>query len=202
MGTRVLLHTCCAPCAAPVVERLRGKWEVTLFFYGPNIHLGEEYLRRLEAARALSRETGTPLVEGRDDTAEWFRRTRGREGEKEGGIRCEICIHMRLEETARTARDGDYDAFATTLTVGPRKRAEVVNSLGARISGKYGVWFLSEDFKKKGGFQRSLEMSREMGLYRQSYCGCLYSLRASAPRTPPTSPGDRQSLLRGPGGGG
>lgn len=176
MRPRVLLHACCGPCAAPVVERLGSEYEVTVLFYGPNIQPEEEYGRRLEAMKVLARAMGIRLVEGRYDVEEWRARVRGYEEEPEGGARCTVCHRLRLEETARQAKEGGYDCFASALTVGPKKSAEAINGVGAELSGEYGLWYIAEDFKKRDGFKRSLEMSRELGLYRQGYCGCMYSL--------------------------
>lgn len=174
---RMLLHICCAPCSTHVVEKLRDSYDVTGFFYNPNIHPDGEYERRLATARTYARSTGLELLEGEYEVARWMEATRGLESEPEGGARCPLCYRLRLEETALRAKAGGYEYFATTLTISPRKKAGVINPIGMEIAVKYGLNFHADDFKKKDGFKRSVEMSREHGLYRQDYCGCVYSMR-------------------------
>lgn len=171
---RVLLHACCGPCAAGAVERLE---RPVLFFYNPNVHPAEEYLRRLEAARELARRLGLELIEGPYEPERWWEAVRGLEGEPEGGRRCAVCFELRLRRTALLARQGGFEAFTTTLTVSPHKDARVIHAIGRRLAEEVGVRFLAEDFKKRDGFKRSCEISRAYGLYRQRYCGCALSLR-------------------------
>lgn len=172
---KMLLHVCCAPCSTHVIQRLRESYDVTGFFYNPNIHPRDEYERRLDTASVYAKKIGLDLLEGEYNVEKWMTATKGLEDEPEGGARCAICYRLRLEETAKRARAGGYDYFATTLTISPRKKAEVINPLGMEMAARYGVNFHTEDFKKKDGFKRSVEMSREHGLYRQDYCGCIYS---------------------------
>ncbi|MFQ5816192.1 MAG: epoxyqueuosine reductase QueH [Candidatus Hydrothermarchaeaceae archaeon] len=171
----LLLHICCAPCSTHVVEKLMGSYDVTGFFYNPNIHPRDEYVHRLETARGYAGKIGVELLEGEYDVERWMEATRGYENEPEGGARCPICYRLRLEETAKRAKAGGYDYFATTLTISPHKKAAVINPIGMEMAEKYGVNFHGEDFKKKDGFGHSVEMSKEHGLYRQEYCGCVYS---------------------------
>lgn len=171
---KVLLHICCGVCAAPVVERLMCDGHtVTGFFYNPNIHPVDEYEKRIEEARKAARQLGIELVEGLYDRERWFESVKGLEYEPEGKGRCEVCFRLRLEKTYEYLRKKMFGAFTTTLTVSPVKDALMVNAIGREIGGDK---FISADFKKKGGYQRAIELSKEWGLYRQHYCGCIYSL--------------------------
>ena len=171
---KVLLHICCGVCAGSVVERLMCEGHtVTGFFYNPNIHPVDEYKRRLEAARAVARQLDFELVEGPYDRENWFERVKGQEQESEGGARCETCFRMRLEKTHEYFRKkGDFRYFTTTLSVSPKKDALAVNRIGCEIGGDR---FMTANFKTKDGFLRSTELSRQWELYRQHYCGCIYS---------------------------
>ncbi|RMF89991.1 MAG: recombinase [Methanobacteriota archaeon] len=172
---KLLLHICCAPCSTEVIERLKGDYDVTGFFYNPNIHPRREYGFRLKELERFSKKAGFPFITGDYDLKRWFRLVRGLEKEPEGGRRCEVCFRMRLEETAREAAAAGFDVFTTTLTISPHKDAETINSIGRELEEEYGVRFLVADFKKKDGFKRSVEHSRRHGLRRQDYCGCVYS---------------------------
>ena len=171
---KVLLHICCGVCASSVAERLMcDGHRVTGFFYNPNIHPADEYQKRLAAAAETARQLGFELVEGPYDRQNWFQLVKGKEYEPEGGARCELCFIMRLKKTYEYFSKGMFDAFTTTLTVSPLKDAELVNKIGREMGGER---FICADFKKKGGFARATELSRQWGLYRQNYCGCIYSL--------------------------
>ncbi len=171
---KIVLHICCAVCAAGVVEKLTSEGhEVHGFFYNPNIHPQEEYQKRLEAARSVAEELKFPLEEGPYTPEEWFTATKSLENEPEGGQRCEVCFRFRLQKTFLHLLDGGGDAFATTLTVSPHKSAVVINRVGQDIGGDR---FLARDFKKQAGFQRATELARKWALYRQHYCGCVYSM--------------------------
>ena len=180
---RLFLHSCCAPCSSYVLEYLSRYFEITDFFYNPNIFPREEYEKRTEELKRLIEEM--PLVhkpvfvEGRYCPEEFFEMAKGLEQAPEGGERCFHCYRMRLEETARMAAEGGYDYFATTLTISPLKNARWLNDIGCRLAGQYGIPYLVSDFKKKNGYKRSVELSALYGLYRQDYCGCVYS-RAEA----------------------
>ncbi len=172
---KILLHICCGVCAAGVAERLiQEGHEVFGFFYNPNIHPLEEYQRRLEVAREVAGRLNFPLEEGPYTPADWFRQTAALAGEPEGGKRCEICFRIRLEAAYLRMKEQGGDAFATTLTVSPHKSAAVVNRVGREVEGKS---FLVRDFKKQDGFKRAIELARTWDLYRQNYCGCIYSAR-------------------------
>lgn len=171
----LLLHVCCAPCATHVVQLLKHDFEVTLYFYNPNIHPQEEYERRLKEMRVLAEKIGVKFVQDKYDLERWFKATKGYEEEREGGKRCEICYRLRLEQTARFAIEHGYDCFTTTLSISPHKKAAVLNSIGEDLACRYGLNFYSADFKKKDGYKISCQLSKEYGLYRQDYCGCIYS---------------------------
>lgn len=168
---RLLLHACCAPCSSACLERLTGAFRVTAFYYNPNISPEAEYVKR---AAELMRIWPDSVVADYDPAA--FREIgRGLEREPEGGARCAKCYELRLGETARRAREEGYDYFCTALSVSPYKDAGKLNAIGRALEAETGVKWLASDFKKKGGYARSVALSRELGLYRQDYCGCVFS---------------------------
>jgi predicted adenine nucleotide alpha hydrolase (AANH) superfamily ATPase len=177
---KLLLQCCCGPCSSYVLEYLTEYFELTLLFYNPNIQPETEYDRRLYWFRHVAERYSGRLAimdcgyRGADFTAV----VHGLEREPEGGARCEVCFRLRLRETARLAAQGGFDFFCTTLTVSPHKDAERINAIGLALEGEFGVAWLPSDFKKRGGFQRANTLAREYGLYRQRYCGCLFSLAA------------------------
>ena len=175
----LLLHSCCAPCSSYVLEYLSQYFSITLFYYNPNIYPPTEYEHRVEEQQRLIRSL--PAVHpisfcpGPYDSDRFYELTRGMENVPEGGERCTVCFRLRLEETARQARAHGFDFFGTTLTVSPHKDAQRLNAIGAELAQQYGVRWLPSDFKKREGYKRSIELSKQYGLYRQEYCGCLYS---------------------------
>lgn len=178
---RLLLHACCAPCSSYCIEYLSEYFDITVFWFNPNIYPYEEYMKRREE---IKRFIGSVPVKGKLDFSEadydsslFFGTVKGFESSPEGGERCELCFRLRLEETAKTAKKGGFDFFTTTLTISPLKNAALLNRLGQEIGEKYGVEYLLSDFKKKNGYKRSIELSAMYGLYRQNYCGCVYSKR-------------------------
>ena len=175
----LLLHSCCAPCSSAVLEVVTQYFDVTVFYFNPNITPAEEYAKRVCELERLLREAVYPhppkLTEGRYDSSEFFAVAKGLESLPEGGERCAKCYRLRLEETARVAAAGHYDYFTTTLSVSPYKNAEKLNTIGGELARQYGVNYLYSDFKKKNGYKRSIELSAQYGLYRQNYCGCVYS---------------------------
>lgn len=177
VSVRLLLHTCCAPCSTWAIELLRREHDVTCLFYNPNIEPPEEYDRRLAEAERYCESAGISIVEGDYDVAAWRESVLGFEDDPEGGQRCDICFRLRLEETARQAKGQGFDAFTTTLTISPHKDADRINEIGQYISKAVGINFLSFNLKKNDGFKKSVEMSRQHGLHRQDYCGCVYSRR-------------------------
>ena len=182
-GKRLLLHACCAPCSSYVLYYLCSTFEITVFYYNPNITSDAEYQKRAAEEKRFIDELnakGIPAypiryMDGHYDSAEFLSAVRGYENCPEGGERCAICFRMRLSETARMAAEGKYDYFATTLTLSPLKNAELLNEIGLEEGAKYGANYLPSNFKKKDGNKRSIELSKEYGLYRQDYCGCCFS---------------------------
>ena len=178
---RLFLHSCCAPCSSYVLEYLSKYFEITVFFYNPNISPKEEYEKRVEEIRRMIGEMNfihpVKLVEGTYDPQIFFRMAKGLEQVPEGGERCFRCYRLRMEEAAKAARDGGYDYFTTTLSISPLKNAQKINEIGEELAEIYGVAHLPSDFKKKNGYKRSIELSHEYDLYRQNYCGCVFSKR-------------------------
>ncbi|MDY4692397.1 MAG: epoxyqueuosine reductase QueH [Blautia sp.] len=177
----LFLHSCCAPCSSYVLEYLSRYFSITVFYYNPNIYPREEYDKRVREIERLVEEMEfihpVQLVEGRYDPQEFFSMAKGMEDVPEGGERCFKCYRLRMEEAARLAREGGYDYFTTTLSISPLKNAAKINEIGEELAEIYQVSHLPSDFKKKNGYKRSIELSHEFGLYRQNYCGCVYSRR-------------------------
>lgn len=176
---RLLLHVCCAPCSSYCLEYLSRYFLITVYYYNPNISIKEEYLHRLHEEQRLVSEMDfvnpVTVVEGRYEPREFFEAVRGLEQEPEGGRRCEKCFALRLDSAAQMARDGGYDYFTTTLTISPLKNARMLNEIGAAAGETHGVKWLYSDFKKKEGYKRSIVLSKKYNLYRQNYCGCIFS---------------------------
>lgn len=193
---RVFLHSCCAPCSSYCMEYLRRYFEVTVFYYNPNIMQEEEYRKRVAEQKRLIdaynqlgetiAETGTgakeiltlrkiSFTEGKYDVDNYLQAVKGLEDAPEGGSRCGRCFELRLRETARVAKEMGMDYFTTTLTISPLKNAQLINEIGNRIGEEFGIAFLPSDFKKNNGYLRSIELSKEYDLYRQNYCGCDFS---------------------------
>ena len=196
---RLLAHICCAPDAAYVIGLLAERYEVSGFFYNPNIHPPGEYALRLGETRRVAARLGIPLIEEEYDESRWFRLTEKHKDEPEKGRRCDICYAVRLERTARAAAAGGFDYFTTIMSLSPWKKAAVLNRIGRMFGRRLGVRFLEADFKKKDGFRRSVELSKGLGLYRQDYCGCLYSLRERQSRLGKCSPSPPPSPAAGGG---
>lgn len=172
---RLLLHVCCGPCATAVIERLQADHELTLLWYNPNIQPAEEHELRLQAARKVAQALDLALVELPGGEDEFAALCAGREADPEGGERCRLCYGLRLRQACAYAAAQGIELVATTLTISPHKAAATVNEVGSRMAQEAGVSFLAADFKRAGGFQRSVALSRTLGLYRQRYCGCLCS---------------------------
>lgn len=173
----LLLHCCCGPCATAVYERLQEEYEVTCYWFNPNIQPKAEFDRRLESMKTVAEEMGFELIIEQGGEQEWQKAIAGLEDEPEGGRRCDVCFQVRLEYAAKKAEELGCDFFTTTLTVSPHKPAQHVNPYGEEAAQGRNTEFLAGDFKKKDGFKRSVELSKEMNLYRQTYCGCIYSKR-------------------------
>ena len=175
---RVLLHACCAPCASHCLSELAGKTRVTVYFYNPNLSDREEYEKRRAELLRLIGETGwADALDCAYAPEDFAAVAAGYEDAPEGGARCARCFRLRLEHTAAAAKENGYDLFGTTLTLSPLKNAELINRIGFEAGERYGVEYLPPDFKKRGGYQHSLDLSREHCLYRQNYCGCAFSKR-------------------------
>ena len=175
-GETLLLHSCCAPCSSYCLEQVAPRLKTTVFYYNPNLDSREEYEKRKSEQKRLLSETGLADFLDCDYLHEEFEEiATGYENEKEGGARCERCFKLRLECTAKAAKENGYFAFGTTLTVSPLKNAQLINKLGFEIAEKFGVQYMPSDFKKRGGYLRSIELSKQHSLYRQNYCGCEYS---------------------------
>ncbi len=179
----LLLHSCCAPCSSSVLERLTADFDVTVLYYNPNIYPAEEFEKRLAEQKKLLTQmpAGVSFLESEYAPEEFFAAVRGLEQEPEGGARCAVCFRQRLERCAELAAKHGFDFFTTTLTVSPLKDAELLNRIGQDAAEKYGTRFFPSDFKKRDGYLRSLRLSEEYGLYRQNYCGCIFSHRADRP---------------------
>ena len=176
---RLLLHACCAPCSSATLERLAEHFELTILYYNPNIDPPAEYHRREAELERFVEEAGYrfPVVELPYEPREFYDAVKGLEQEPEKGARCTICYRLRLEQTARYAAEHGFDWFCTTLSISPLKDPVRINDLGAQLGAQYGVRFLPSEFRKKDGYKRSLQLSAEYGLYRQEYCGCVFSRR-------------------------
>lgn len=183
---RLFLHACCAPCSSYVLEYLSRFFSITVFFYNPNISPKEEYDKRVVEMRRLLAEMEflhpVTLVEGEYRPEDFYAMARGLENVPEGGERCFKCYRLRMEEAARLAKEGGYDYFTTTLSISPLKNAGKINEIGQELEHIYQVEHLPSDFKKKNGYKRSIELSHEYGLYRQNYCGCVFSKRENEER--------------------
>ena len=175
---RVLLQACCAPCASHCLSELAGKTRVTVYFYNPNLSDREEYEKRRAELLRLIGETGwADALDCAYAPEDFAAVAAGYEDAPEGGARCARCFRLRLEHTAAAAKENGYDLFGTTLTLSPLKNADLINRIGFEAGERYGVEYLPSDFKKRGGYQHSLDLSREHCLYRQNYCGCSFSKR-------------------------
>ncbi|OFI07125.1 hypothetical protein CLOACE_05300 [Clostridium acetireducens DSM 10703] len=175
----LLLHSCCAPCSSYVLEYLSNYFKITVFYYNPNIYPEEEYIKRVQEQKqfisSIKTKYEVKFIEGKYDTDTFYDMAKGLEMEKEGGIRCFKCYELRLREAAIIASKGNYDYFTTTLSISPYKNAKKLNEIGEKLAEEYGVKYLYSDFKKKNGYKRSIELSNEYNLYRQHYCGCVFS---------------------------
>ena len=195
---RLLLHSCCAPCSSYVLEYLSDYFEITVFYYNPNISPTEEYEKRAAEQKHLIQELPAKhpihLVVGAYEPERFYAVSRGLGMVPEGGERCFQCFRLRLEEAAKMAAEGGFDYFATTLTISPLKNAQKLNEIGEELSEIYKVEHLPSDFKKKNGYKRSVELSAQYGLYRQNYCGCVFSKREAEERLHNSQKEDRQIL--------
>ncbi|MEE3343080.1 MAG: epoxyqueuosine reductase QueH [Bacilli bacterium] len=176
---KLLLHSCCAPCSSYVIEYLTNYFDITIFYYNPNIAPESEYIKRkkeqIRLIKEIDKVNKLDIIDCDYDNDIYEDKIKGLECEPERGKRCTVCFKLRLEKTAMAAADGDYDFFGTTLTLSPYKNAEVINEIGLELEKKYNIKYLVSDFKKNNGYKRSIELSKKYKLYRQNYCGCKYS---------------------------
>ena len=186
MKERLLLHVCCAPCSSHVLEVLHNEFDITILFYNPNITDEKEYNKRISELERFVKEAefahGIQIINGEYKPEEFFDLAKGLEDEPERGIRCYKCYEKRLEYSAKYAKDYGFDLFTTTLSISPHKNAKWLNEIGEKMGKKYGVSHLYSDFKKKNGYARSIELSKEYNLYRQDYCGCIFSRKEAEER--------------------
>ncbi|HCC23006.1 TPA: hypothetical protein DF272_02395 [Candidatus Falkowbacteria bacterium] len=175
----VLLHTCCAPCGGFVIKELQTMgYAVTVFYYNPNVFPEDEYKLRLREAERFCQKENVELIEGEYDYESWKEKIRGHESAPERGSRCEICITLRLQETAQVASERGFDAIASTLTISPHKSAEMVNAIGHEMADLYGLQFIDRIWRKANGFKKSCDLAEQEHFHRQDYCGCEFSIRS------------------------
>lgn len=179
----LILHSCCAPCSSYVIEYLSKFFKITVFYYNPNISPDEEYQYRANEQKRLIEsmtfENPVDFLEGDYNPDDFFNLCKGLENEPEGGARCAKCFNLRLNKTAEVAKQNGFDYFTTTLTISPLKNAQLINNIGQEIAKKHSLQYLVSDFKKKNGYKRSIVLSKEYNLYRQNYCGCIFSKNES-----------------------
>lgn len=177
----LFLHSCCAPCSSYVLEYLSEYFSITVFYYNPNIYPDEEYYKRVEEQKhfieRFPAKYKISFIEGNYDKDRFYEKTKGLEQVPEGGERCFLCYELRIREAAEYAKKFGMDYFTTTLSISPMKNAKKLNEIGEKLSQEYGIQYLISDFKKKNGYKRSTEISKEYGMYRQDYCGCVFSMQ-------------------------
>lgn len=175
---KLLLHSCCGPCSTTAITRLAQEYQVTVYYYNPNIYPNDEFIKRQETQKQFLQKynPNIKLIEGKWENDLYENEIQGLEKCKEGGERCSKCFYLRLKKTAELAKQKGYDVFATTLTVSPHKNAKLINKIGEEIALEVGVEYLPSDFKKQDGYLQSIKLSKEYNLYRQNYCGCKYSM--------------------------
>lgn len=180
---KLLLHSCCAPCSTYVLEYLTPYFDISVLFYNPNIHPSEEFFKREREQQRfidlVDKVNNIELITADYNPQEFFKAVRGHEMDREGGARCSVCFELRLAEAARYAKELGFNYFTTTLSISPHKNAQVINQIGERLEKQYDIKYLYGDFKKKNGFKRSIELCNEYDVYRQEYCGCVFSLKQS-----------------------
>jgi len=174
---KLLLHSCCGPCSTQVIDVLKNDYNITIYYYNPNIDTDEEYQHRLSEQKRFCKEVGVEVLEDGYNPEEFYSKIKGLEGEKEGGARCSVCFRLRLEKTAQKAKELGFDLFGTTLTVSPHKNSIVINSIGKAVQEIVEIEFLEGNYKKQDGYKKSIEFSKKYNLYRQNYCGCEFSKR-------------------------
>lgn len=182
MKEKILVHACCAPDALGSFESFSFEFTPVFFFFNPNIHPEGEYRKRVEEMIRVGKLLEVDVIEGEYSPDQWFYNVRAFKNEKEGGLRCNICFAVRLFETAKKAKELGFKSFSTTLTISPKKNVEVINKIGKMIGKRVGIEFIEKILRKKGGFEKSVLLSKKYNLYRQDYCGCLFSLEEKKSR--------------------
>ena len=188
---KILLQACCAPCSTAVIERLVDEFDITIFYYNPNIYPEEEYIKRkneeikyIQIWNEKHPKTPISMLDCDYDKESFYESVKGFEQEREGGARCAICFKLRLNKTADVAKENGFDVFGTTLTVSPHKNSEIINNIGLSIEKAKEISFLVSNFKKQDGYKRSVELAKENNLYRQNYCGCEFALEIQKKEAP------------------
>lgn len=183
MKKRILVHTCCAPCALGTVFQLQEEFDIFLYFYNPNIFPKEEFIKRIDNVKRVinilnnNYTINSYIDENYEEHKRWREIIKGNESLKENSERCILCYKFRLENSVKFAKENNFEILTTTLSLGPKKDAKIINSIGERVSNQYGIRFYSRDFKKNNGWNTSVKLSKEFNIYRQDYCGCEFSLR-------------------------
>lgn len=181
---KLLLHVCCAPCSVAVIDELKGSYNLTVYFYNPNIYPLDEYLKRKAEVIKICEEWKIPMIDADYETDKWENVIKGLEKEQEGGKRCLTCFTLRLNKAGEYASKNGFDIFATTLTSGRNKKADVIHPLGVGVATKLGLKFLDTDWKTGGRQEKSNKLCAEKNIYRQKYCGCKYSVKISNVKLP------------------
>ena len=174
---KLLLHSCCGPCSTQVIDVLKDKYDLTVYYYNPNIDCQEEFAHRLEEQKRFCSLVGVPVTQDGYDDMEFVSGVKGLENEKEGGARCPVCFALRLRKTAQKAKELQIENFTTSIVISPHKNFQKLSSIGTEIAQKENLNFLAIDFKKKDGFLKTNKIANSLGLYRQNYCGCKFSIR-------------------------
>ncbi len=174
---KLLLHSCCGPCSTQVIDFLKDDYNITIYYYNPNIDTDQEYQHRLGEQKRYCQIVGVPVIEDGYHSSDFLDKVKGFENEKEGGARCPICFKLRLQKTAQKAKELGYNYFGTTLTVSPHKNAQIINAIGKSVGFENDIEFLEGNYKKQDGYKKSIEFSKKYNLYRQNYCGCKFSRR-------------------------
>lgn len=177
MKKKMLLHSCCGPCSTQVIDFLKNDYDITIFYCNSNIDTEEEYNHRLSEQKRYCEIVNVPVLEDNYCPEEFLDKVKGLENEREGGARCAVCFKIRLLKTALKAKELGFDCFGTTLTVSPHKNAEVINAIGKSVSRDEDIEFVEGNYKKQDGYKKSIEFSKKYNLYRQNYCGCIFSKR-------------------------
>ena len=172
---KLLLHSCCGPCSTQVIDVLKDDYDITIYYYNPNIDTDEEYQHRLSEQKRYCEKVGVCVIEDGYDPDKFYSAVRGLEKEREGGARCPVCFRLRLKQTAVKAKELGYDCFETTLTVSPHKNSQIINAIGKEIEREESIEFLEGNYKKKDGYKKSIELAKKYNLYRQNYCGCKFA---------------------------